>query len=64
MSRGMKRKTSAASAFPMQRSEVTKRFQTSCRDGRRQHLGPGDSLHLMDKGRSWRLVKHPSVGLC
>ena len=49
MSRGMKRKTSAASAFPMQRSEVTKRFQTSRRDGRRQHLGPGDSLHLMDK---------------
>uniref|UniRef100_A0ACD5Z635 Uncharacterized protein n=1 Tax=Avena sativa TaxID=4498 RepID=A0ACD5Z635_AVESA len=49
MSRGMKRKSSAASAFPMQRSEVTKRFQTSHRDGRRQYLGPGDSLHLMDK---------------
>jgi hypothetical protein len=45
----MKRKSSAASAFPMQRSEVTKRFQTSHRDGRRQYLGPGDSLHLMDK---------------
>ncbi|XP_047081205.1 uncharacterized protein LOC124691967 isoform X1 [Lolium rigidum] len=49
MSRGIKRKSSAASAFPMQRSEVTKKFQTSHRDGRRQYLGPGDSLRLMDK---------------
>jgi len=54
MSRGMKRKSSAASAFPMQRSEVTKRFQTSHRDGRRQYRGPGDSLHLMDKLQSLR----------
>ncbi|CAM0946226.1 unnamed protein product [Alopecurus aequalis] len=49
MSRGMKRKSSAASAFPMQRTEVTRRFQTSYRDSKRQYLGPGDSLHVKDK---------------
>ncbi|KAL5211279.1 hypothetical protein ABZP36_022126 [Zizania latifolia] len=49
MSRGMKRKSSALSAFPMQCSEVTKRFQTSQRDGRCLPLVPGDSLLLMNK---------------
>jgi hypothetical protein len=38
MYRGMKRKSSAASAFPMQRS-----------DGRHQYPRPRDSLRLMDK---------------
>jgi hypothetical protein len=33
----------------MQRSELTKKFQTSNSDGRHQYLGPEDSLHLMDK---------------
>lgn len=49
MSRGTKRKSSGSSAFPMQRSEVTKRFQISHRDGRCQRIVRGDSLHLMDK---------------
>jgi hypothetical protein len=45
----MKRKSFVASTFPMQRSEHTKKFQTSHGDGRHQYPGPGDSLHLMDK---------------
>ncbi|KAL5207402.1 hypothetical protein ABZP36_031837 [Zizania latifolia] len=48
-SRCMKRKSSALSAFPMQRSEATKRFQASQIDGRCLPLVPGDSLHLMNK---------------
>lgn len=48
-SQGLKRKSSALSAFPMQYSEVSKRFQTSHRDGRCLPVVPGGSLHLMDK---------------
>jgi hypothetical protein len=49
LSQGMKRNSFVASAFLMQRSELTKKFQTSNSDGRHQYLGPEDSLHLMDK---------------
>ncbi|KAG8058457.1 hypothetical protein GUJ93_ZPchr0002g26624 [Zizania palustris] len=49
ISRCMKRKSYALSAFPMQRSEATKRFQASQIDGRCLPLVPGDSLHFMNK---------------
>ncbi|XP_015689312.1 uncharacterized protein LOC102712500 isoform X2 [Oryza brachyantha] len=48
-SHGMKRKSSALSAFPMPYSEVSKRFHASHRDGGCLLLVPGDSHHLMEK---------------
>uniref|UniRef100_A0A0E0ABJ1 Agenet domain-containing protein n=1 Tax=Oryza glumipatula TaxID=40148 RepID=A0A0E0ABJ1_9ORYZ len=65
-SRGMKRKSSAIT-HPTQCSEVTrgmKRLQTPHRDGRHAALVAGVSPRLAEKGRSRRLVKHPSVGPC
>ncbi|XP_062229151.1 uncharacterized protein LOC133926973 isoform X4 [Phragmites australis] len=61
MSRGMKRKLSAISTHPPQCSEITKRLLTPHRDGRRSKVVDRGSLRLAEKGRGWRLVKHPSI---
>jgi len=62
-SRGIKRKSSAMTTHP-QCSEITKRLQTPQRDGRHSKLVDRGSLRLAEKGRGWRLVKHPSIGSC
>ncbi|KAG2612652.1 hypothetical protein PVAP13_4KG316800 [Panicum virgatum] len=62
-SRGIKRKSSAITTHP-QCSEITKRLRTPQRDGRHSKLVDRGSFCLAEKGRGWRLVKHPSIGSC
>ncbi|RCV43773.1 hypothetical protein SETIT_9G320500v2 [Setaria italica] len=62
-SRGIKRKSSAIKTHP-QCSEITKKLRTPHRDGRHSKLVDRGSLRLAEKGRGWRLVKHPSIGSC